>query len=98
MALWLLELAQDGFKLAQVGSKLGPSWLQVGSIGPKIGSGRLLEALLKGPGESREGPGGTWSQVALLEAPEVPKRPPADSKIDEKSIKSTSDLRALASE
>ena len=74
MALWSLELAQDGLKLAQVGSKLGPSWLQVGSIGPKIGSGKLLEALLKGPGRVQGGSwGGTWSQEALLEPPEVPK-------------------------
>ena len=60
--------------------------------------GRLktdLTVVLQGPGGcpggSWEGPGrvlgGTWSQEALLEAPEVPKWPPGDSKINEKSIR-----------
>ena len=88
MASCCLKLAQVGLKLAQVGSKLA-------QVGPKISPGSLQEGLLEGPGRVL---GGTWSQEALLEAPEVPKWPPGDSKIDEKSIKSTSDLRALASE
>ena len=72
-----LKLAQDGLMLPQVGS----SWLQVGSkLAPswvKLGQVRLREAPGGSPGGSWEGPGrvlgGTWSQEALLEAPEVPK-------------------------
>ena len=60
--------AQVGLKLAQVGPKLA-------QVEPKISSGRLQEALLKGPGRVL---GGTWSQEALLEAPEVLKWPPND--------------------
>ena len=97
-----LKLAQDGLMLPQVGSswpQVGPSWLQVGSklaqVGPKISPGSLQGGLLEGPGRVL---GGTWSQEALLEAPEVPKWPPDDPKLNEKLIKSTSDLRALASE
>ena len=75
------------------------SWLQVGS---KLAQVRLREAPGGSPGGFWEGPGrvlgGTWSQEALQEAPEVPKWPPDGSKINEKLIKSMSDLRALASE
>ena len=97
-----LKLAQDGLMLPRVGPswpQVGSSWLQVGSklaqVGPKISPGSLQEGLLEGPGRVL---GGTWSQEALLEAPEVPKWPPGESKINEKSINSTSDLKALASE
>ena len=87
MASCCLELAQVGLKLAQVGSKLA-------QVGPKISSGSLQEALLEGPGVQA----GSWSQEALLEAPEVPKLPPDGSQIHEKSIRLISDLKALASE
>ena len=90
------------FKWLQVGSswpQVGSSWLQVGSSWTQD---QLREPPGGSPGGSWEGPGrvlgGTWSQEALLEAPEVPKWPPGDSKIYEKSIKLISDLKALASE
>ena len=97
-----LKLAQDGLMLPRVGSswpQVGSSWLQVGSSWTQD---QLREPPGGSPGGSWEGPGrvlgGTWSQEALLEAPEVPKWPPGDSKIYEKSIKLISDLKALASE
>ena len=96
------EMASSCLELAQVGLKwlkLAPSWLQVGSSWTQD---QLREPPGGSPGGSWEGPGrvlgGTWSQEALLEAPEVPKWPPGDSKIYEKSIKLISDLKALASE
>ena len=88
MASCCLELAQVGVKLAQVG-------LQVGSKLPQEAPGGSPGGFWEGPGRVL---GGTWSQEALQEAPEVPKWPPDGSKIHDKSIKSMSDLRALASE
>ena len=87
-------MAQVALMLAQVCLNLASS-SKLAQIGPKISLGSLQQGLLEGAGRVL---GGTWSQEALLEAPEVPKWPPGDSKINEKSIKSTSDLRALASE
>ena len=88
MASCCLELAQVGLKLAQVGSKLASSWLKLDPRSAPGASRRLSWRVLGG---SWEGPGrvlgGTWSQEALLEAPEVPKWPPGDSKIHQKSIK-----------
>ena len=88
MASCCLELAQVGLKLAPVDSRLAPSWLKLDPRSAPGAPRRLSWRVL----------GGTWSQEALLEAPEVPKWPPGDSKIHEKSIKLISDLRALASE
>ena len=93
------HVASSWPKLASSWLKLAPSWLQVGSSWTQD---QLREPPGGSPGGSWEGPGrvlgGTWSQEALLEAPEVPKWPPGDSKIYEKSIKLISDLKALASE
>ena len=93
------HVASSWPKLASSWLKLAPSWLQVGSSWTQD---QLREPPGGSPGGSWEGPGrvlgGTWSQEALLEAPEVPKWPPGESKINEKSINSTSDLKALASE
>ena len=94
-----LHVASSWPQLASSCLKLAPSWLQVGSSWTQD---QLREPPGGSPGGSWEGPGrvlgGTWSQEALLEAPEVPKWPPGDSKIYEKSIKLISDLKALASE
>ena len=101
-----LKLAQDGLMVPQVGPswpQVGSSWFQVGSklaqIGPKVSSGSLQEALLEGPGRVKAG---SWEALGAKRPswrpPEVPKWHPGDSKIDEKSIKLISDLRALASE
>ena len=86
-----LKLIQDGLMLLRVVSswpQVGSSWLQVGSSWTQD---QLREPPGGSPGGSWEGPGrvlgGTWSQEALLEAPEVPKWPPGDSTINEKSIK-----------
>ena len=81
-------VASSWLKLASSWLKLGPSWLQVGSSWTQD---QLREPPGTSPGGSWEGPGrvlrGTWSQEVLLEAPEVPKWPPGDSTINEKSIK-----------
>ena len=77
-----LKLAQDGLMLPRVGSswpQVGSSWLQVGSSWTQD---QLREPPGGSPGGSWEGPGrvlgGTWSQEALLEAPEVLTWPPND--------------------
>ena len=86
------KLPQVGAKLAPCCLKLGPSWLQNRLQEDQGGCSRGSQ---KGPGSLL---GVTRGQEALQEAPEVPKWPPHGSKIDEKSIKLISDLRALASE
>ena len=63
MASCYLEWAQVGLKLAQVGSKLA-------QVGPKISSGRLQEALLKGPGRVQ---GGSWEALEAKRPPGGPK-------------------------
>ena len=82
------HVASSWPKLASSWLKLAPSWLQVGSSWTQD---QLREPPGTSPGGSWEGPGrvlrGTWSQEVLLEAPEVPKWPPGDSTINEKSIK-----------
>ena len=104
-----LKLAQVGLKLAQDGlmlPRVGTSWPQVASSWLQVASSWTQDQLREppggSPGEPWEGPGrvlgGTWSQEALLEAPDVPKWPPGDSKIYQKSTQLISDLRALASE
>ena len=93
------HVASSWPKLASSWLKLAPSWLQVGS---SWAQDKLREPPGGSPEGSWKGPGtvlrGTWSQEALREAPEVPKWCPDGSKIHEKSIKSMSDLKALASE
>ena len=90
---------QIGSKLSQVGAKLAPCCLK---LGPSWLHNRLQEGQGGCPRSSQESPGSLLGvargQEALQEAPEVPKWPPGDSKIHEKSVKSISDLRALASE
>ena len=89
-------------KLAPSWLKLGPSWTQVGSklaqVAPKIGSRRLLEALLKGLGMVQ---GGSWETAGakrcsrrpqggtndLQELQHDPKLIPKGFKFDPKSIK-----------
>ena len=82
------HVASSWPKLASSWLKLVPSWLQVASSWTQD---QLREPPGTSPGGSWEGPGrvlrGTWSQEVLLEAPEVPKWPPGDSTINEKSIK-----------
>ena len=84
-----LKMALDGHMLPQEGSMLpqvGPTWPQVAltwfQLGLKLAPCWPREAPGGSPEGSWEGPGrlpgGTWSQEALLEAPEVPKWLPND--------------------
>ena len=84
---------KDSASTKMVHKVFAPSWLQVCSqlaqVTSKISSKSLHAALLEGPGRVL---GGTWSQEAPLKAPEVPKWPSGDSRINEKSIQLSSDM------
>ena len=62
-------MVPDWPKIASSWLKLGPSWAQVGSklahVGPQIGSRKLVDAVLKGPGRIQAG--GHLEPRALLE-------------------------------
>ena len=82
------KLTPNELRLVPCELRLAPSGMQVGSSWTQ---GQLQEPPGGSPGGSWEGPGrvlgGTWNQEVLLEASEVPKWPPGDSTINEKSIK-----------